>query len=117
MRVAGVCVALAAAFAIALVAGKASGGDDGGGDVTEVKVVKASEGSMKAPKLAGTGSIPDLHEPPAPASSPAASTPASSGSGTSSGTTSSSPTTSAPTVPSTGGGGGGGSGPVAPPPG
>jgi uncharacterized membrane protein YgcG len=117
MRIAGVCVALVAAFALALVAGKASGGDDDADASTEVKVVKSADKSMRAPKLAGTGSIPDLHEPPAPAATPTtSSTPSSSD------TSSSAPATSGTTAPSTGGGGGGdggggGGGPVAPPPG
>ena len=94
---------LAAGFAIALVAGKATAGDDGGGGASEVNVVDASHKSMQAPKLAGTGAIPDLREPPAPAVS--TSTGSSTGS-TSSSTSSSAPATSTPTTQSTGGGGG-----------
>ena len=106
MRALATGAVLVAAFAAALLIGKGSGGQEQAATAAEVKALEAPGGSMNAPPLADTGSIPDLKPKPQPASTDTGST---------AGTTSSGTTPSTSTTPSTGGGGGGG-GTTPPPP-
>jgi hypothetical protein len=110
-RVLAACAALAAAFVLALLIGSAGGEGDETAGTPEVEALNPPKGSMSAPKLEQTGSIPSLQSKPQPASTPS----------TGSGESATAPSSSG-TAPSTGGGSsggssGGGSTPPPPPPG
>ena len=111
MRAFAACAVLVAAFLAALLVGRAGGEpEENAAAPAEVKTIKVPDDSVKAPKLANTGSVPDLKPKPVATSTPS---------------TSSTPAASAPTItpsapstpPASTGDGGGGSTPTARPPG
>jgi hypothetical protein len=110
-RLSAAGAALVIAFVLALLVGSAGGDGDGNAKEPQVEVLKPAEGSMQAPKLEQTGSVPSLRSKPQQAPS------ASTGSTGSGGASSSSGTTPSTGGGSSGGSSGGGSTPPPPPPG
>jgi hypothetical protein len=108
VRIAAACAVLVAAFVGALLVGR-GGGEQKAGPPAEIRAIKAPPGGVNAPRLADTGTLPDLHETPVQSSS-SSGTSSTGTSQTSTSTPSTGSTGSTDSTGTTGGGGGGGGG-------